>query len=614
MEKLLWKFYLKKKRLTGIAPMQHAARRSRGARPYLMDECKLMRTAVVAAIVDDPDFRPLIQSPHLSGTEPVGMVLQKLRDGQYFIPAYQREDLQWSREKQSLLMDSILNGVLLPAIIVAPYQGNGEEICEVVDGQQRLTTLLDFVDGLYALAPVNKVNYTPNLVKHAGKKFHELPLKLQRFILNYALTITRLAPNLTANQRMTTFRRINEENRTLSDMELRAGEFATTARGWFFRVVGVRDPESRSGRRLLRFAQEHEVHLPWRNLSDWSGWWGDSRLAGGATPAETFLSYVVARIDPEIMKSIIYSKDLKLRYDKLTATVYDMVMERFQYEDTHPGATKLLPELETLQSWFRDFETWFHAVRRHALSVTPAAARKVAFFIAAAASIWEYPERLRDEHWKLVSQFLRKAPKDVRALLRIEYKVAKGYWPGLADQILYTYQACEAVVARLTDPDEEICQVLQIEKAQSIKLRSKADASKLAQERIEQEKTELLAPPAKHVEDPDADDNETEAPSRSVDDAERHYPAILAAVEDFQNKQHANPTAAEIVAALAEVESNNEELMAQLQAMIEKQLLIAHGSEQYLQPSHEHHEPTPADSEEATAEPSKNKRRRRTGR
>lgn len=57
-------------------------------------------------------------------------------------PSYQRGDV-WSAADRSALIESILRGIPLPSIILLKKKGN--EPHEVVDGKQRLTTILRFV-------------------------------------------------------------------------------------------------------------------------------------------------------------------------------------------------------------------------------------------------------------------------------------------------------------------------------------------------------------------------------------------------------------------------------------------------------------------------------------
>ncbi len=60
-------------------------------------------------------------------------------------PEYQRQPNLWSVEKKSLLIDSILRDIDIPKL----YFNRVDESYEVVDGQQRLWALWEFLDGAY---------------------------------------------------------------------------------------------------------------------------------------------------------------------------------------------------------------------------------------------------------------------------------------------------------------------------------------------------------------------------------------------------------------------------------------------------------------------------------
>ena len=66
------------------------------------------------------------------------------------IPEYQRDSDEWDDVKKSLFIESILNRLTVPAFYLAPSEGNPDQF-EVVDGQQRLTTLNAFFKNDFTL-------------------------------------------------------------------------------------------------------------------------------------------------------------------------------------------------------------------------------------------------------------------------------------------------------------------------------------------------------------------------------------------------------------------------------------------------------------------------------
>ena len=62
-------------------------------------------------------------------------------------PDYQRQQKLWSVDKKQLLIDSILRDIDIPKLYFNEVKGNE---LEVVDGQQRLWAIWEFIDDVYA--------------------------------------------------------------------------------------------------------------------------------------------------------------------------------------------------------------------------------------------------------------------------------------------------------------------------------------------------------------------------------------------------------------------------------------------------------------------------------
>ena len=100
--------------------------------------------------------------------------LYKIR-GEIAFPEYQRQPNLWSVDKKRLLIDSILRDIDIPKLYFnKPAEGG----YEVVDGNQRLWALWDFLDGVYT--------YTAG---GAEKKFLELEQEQQATIRQFKLQV-----------------------------------------------------------------------------------------------------------------------------------------------------------------------------------------------------------------------------------------------------------------------------------------------------------------------------------------------------------------------------------------------------------------------------------------
>lgn len=136
--------------------------------------------------------------------------MSDLKDEIITIPDYQRDGDQWDATSKSLLVESIINNLTIPALFFEAKVGDdGVERSEVVDGQQRLTTLQSFYEGSFSLVSSDDAPYlSPNSVHYAGKSFEQLPVAYKQAFKRYRLTIIRLR-NL-GDMRLEVFRRINQ--------------------------------------------------------------------------------------------------------------------------------------------------------------------------------------------------------------------------------------------------------------------------------------------------------------------------------------------------------------------------------------------------------------------
>jgi hypothetical protein len=98
-------------------------------------------------------------------------------------PEYQRGPV-WSKPRQALLVDSMLKGYDLPKFYVRELSSDDDrEIYEVVDGLQRLTSMVNFMSGDFSL---------PKESIHAGLKYSDLPENVGEIFDSYQLNFTVL--------------------------------------------------------------------------------------------------------------------------------------------------------------------------------------------------------------------------------------------------------------------------------------------------------------------------------------------------------------------------------------------------------------------------------------
>lgn len=107
------------------------------------------------------------------------------RDDINLNPAWQRGPV-WSVAKQALLIDSILRGYDIPMIYLRECAPDTTYKFEVVDGQQRIRSLWNFLDDKFSL-PENYAKIEKTEI--CGKSFQNLPKFLKNRITSFTLVI-----------------------------------------------------------------------------------------------------------------------------------------------------------------------------------------------------------------------------------------------------------------------------------------------------------------------------------------------------------------------------------------------------------------------------------------
>ena len=133
-------------------------------------------------------------------------------------PKFQRRGV-WNRAQRSFLIDTLLLELPVPPIHirVVQSQDNKSVIREIIDGQQRLSAILDYMEDKYSLAK----NIESSFV---GKRFSELPAEQQNKVARYPF-ICEVFYGVADSDVLRIFARLNTHSVKLNDQELRNGRF-----------------------------------------------------------------------------------------------------------------------------------------------------------------------------------------------------------------------------------------------------------------------------------------------------------------------------------------------------------------------------------------------------
>ncbi|MFN0251528.1 MAG: DUF262 domain-containing protein [Kofleriaceae bacterium] len=133
-------------------------------------------------------------------------------------PKFQRRNV-WTTPQRSYLIDTILRGLPIPPIYLRIRQSDDRKrtIREVIDGQQRITSILEFINGVYKLSRTLDAPY-------AGKSFDQLGRTTQDSLVGYAF-ICESFTGIEDSEILEIFARLNTYSVPLNGQELRNGKF-----------------------------------------------------------------------------------------------------------------------------------------------------------------------------------------------------------------------------------------------------------------------------------------------------------------------------------------------------------------------------------------------------
>ncbi len=156
------------------------------------------------------------------------MLSEKMID---IAPEYQRH-FKWNTERQSELIESLLLGIPVPSLFMAT---NKDSSWEVIDGLQRLTTIINFVGTAEQISKINpntkklRLAGLEKLSAINGRTFDELPKAVQVMFLTRPVRVTVLNDRSDFGVRYDLFERLNTGGITLNPQEIRnclyIGEF-----------------------------------------------------------------------------------------------------------------------------------------------------------------------------------------------------------------------------------------------------------------------------------------------------------------------------------------------------------------------------------------------------
>lgn len=132
-------------------------------------------------------------------------------------PKFQRRPV-WDYKAKSYLIDSIVSGFPIPRIFIRESTHlDMSAKREIVDGQQRLKTIFDFLNDGFKISKVHNAEF-------GNKTYSELPEDIQKDFLKYPISAVLLI-DLSDNEVFDIFARLNTYSVKLNSQELLNSQF-----------------------------------------------------------------------------------------------------------------------------------------------------------------------------------------------------------------------------------------------------------------------------------------------------------------------------------------------------------------------------------------------------
>ena len=159
-----------------------------------------------------------MKKPRRAEYTPLDFAQWKAGNSLSLSPKFQRRGV-WKPAARSFFVDSLLRGMPVPPIYLREMQSPERDrvIREVVDGQQRVAAVMDFMQGKFRLARTLSGTW-------AGKDFSGLTADEQDRVSTYAFSV-EVFHGLSDLEVLEIFSRLNTYSVSLNKQELRNGRF-----------------------------------------------------------------------------------------------------------------------------------------------------------------------------------------------------------------------------------------------------------------------------------------------------------------------------------------------------------------------------------------------------
>lgn len=159
--------------------------------------------------------------------ENISSIVGKVKEDIYFVDQSFQRKLIWTQSQKIKLIETILMGYPMPEVYLWAQKSDpnsGVQKFSIVDGQQRLTTINQFISGEWSL---NKLALHNDNVssEYANEDWSSLPNELKQKIWEYNIDVREIPSSVDKPTINKIFTRLNQTDKSLNPQELRNAEF-----------------------------------------------------------------------------------------------------------------------------------------------------------------------------------------------------------------------------------------------------------------------------------------------------------------------------------------------------------------------------------------------------
>lgn len=164
-----------------------------------------------------------IQSSRLS----VAKLVEGFRDGSYYVDDSFQRRLVWGEKQKVRLIETVLMGYPIPEIYIHQQPTDpktGKQRFSIVDGQQRISSLSQFVSNEWMLKSTY-LDIANRSSDYADDEWTNLSTSQKSIVYDYMLNVRIIPPSIQTEEIRKIFKRLNETDRSLNPQEIRHAEF-----------------------------------------------------------------------------------------------------------------------------------------------------------------------------------------------------------------------------------------------------------------------------------------------------------------------------------------------------------------------------------------------------